>query len=38
MYVNPFPFGVAVGFVGTLVVEFILLVVAALCSKENKNK
>jgi hypothetical protein len=36
MYVNPFPFGVTVGVVGTILVEIILIVIAAACSKGGK--
>lgn len=37
MYVNPFPFGVVVGIVGTIVVEIAALVIAAFCSKGSKK-
>lgn len=35
MYVNPFPFGVIVGVVGTILVEIAIIVIAALCNKRR---
>ena len=37
MYVNPFPFGIAVGVVGTIFVGIAILVIAAVCSKGDKK-
>lgn len=31
MYVNPIPFGIFVGVVGTIVVEVVALIIFALC-------
>lgn len=36
MYVNPIPFGIFLGVVGTVVIEVIALIIYAL-SKGNKN-
>ena len=36
MYVNPFPFGIVVGVVGTILVEIVILVVA-VCTRSKKK-
>ncbi len=38
MYVNPFPFGVCVGVIGTILVEIAIIVVAALTTKGGKKR
>jgi hypothetical protein len=35
MYVNPFPFGVFIGVISTIVVEVIALVVIAVCKGDK---
>ena len=36
MYVNPFPFGVFIGVLGTVFVEIAALVTYALCNRRKK--
>ena len=38
MYVNPFPFGVFIGVIGTFVFEVTICIIAVLCSKGGKKK
>lgn len=35
MYVNPIPFGIFIGVVSTIVVEVVVLIIAAMCSKRG---
>ena len=37
MYVNPFPFGVFLGIIGTFVVEVTAIIIAVLCHKGDKK-
>lgn len=37
MYVNPFPFGVFIGVVGTILTEILALVIYAVSSKGDKK-
>lgn len=36
MYVNPYPFGIFIGILGTVIVEITALVIYAVCSRRKK--
>ena len=36
MYINPFPFGVVIGVVSTIVVEVVALIIFAVCSNKGE--
>ena len=36
MYVNPYPFGIFIGILGTVIVEITALVIYAVCSMRKK--
>ena len=36
MYINPFPFGVVIGVVSTIVVEVVALIILAVCSNKGE--
>ena len=38
MYVNPFPFGVFIGVLGTIIVEVVILFIAAVNKGDDDNE